>query len=183
MDKNNDKQKLPSFSAIQSEIENILETYDNPNNDLGEYSLTLNEDQQAELDAYLEVLGTQEAEKVDGFAQFIRMSEAQQAALKAEADRLLKRARSIENTRNFLKSRYLEVMERHGLKNVSGSTYTLSRRATKCVQIINEKDIPDELWREKVTREPAKQDIMALLKVGKEVPGCQLVESVSLQVK
>ena len=183
MDKNNDKQKIPSFEAIQAEIQNILETYDNPNNDLGEYSLTLNEDQQAELDAYLEMLGTQETEKVDGFAQFIRMSEAQQAALKAEADRLLKRASSIENTRNYLKSRYLEVMERHDLKKVSGSTYTLSRRATKCVQIINEKDIPDDLWREKVTREPAKQDIIALLKNGQEVPGCQLAESVSLQVK
>lgn len=183
MDKKEEKQKLPSFAAIQAEIENILETYDSTENDLGEYSMQLNDEQQEELDAYLEMLGTQEAEKVDGFAQFIRMSEAQQAALKAEADRLLKRARSIENTRNFLKSRYLEVMERHGLKKVSGSTYTLSRRATKCVQIIDEKDIPDELWREKVTREPDKQDIMALLKSGKEVPGCHLAESVSLQVR
>lgn len=76
MEKFDDKQKLPSFEAIQAEIQNILETYDNPNNDLGEYSLTLNEEQQAELDAYLEMLGTQEAEKVDGFAQFIKMSEA-----------------------------------------------------------------------------------------------------------
>ena len=183
MDRKEEKQKLPSFEAIQAEIQNILETYDNPNNDLGEYSLTLNEDQQAELDAYLEMLGTQESEKVDGFAQFIKMSEAQQAALKAEADRLLKRAKALENTRNFLKSRYLEVMERHGLRKVSGSTYTLSRRATKCVQINNEEDIPDELWREKVTREPDKRVIMEMLKDGHEVPGCQLAESVSLQVR
>lgn len=183
MNKTEDKQKLPSFEAIQSEIQNILETYDNTDNDLGEYSLTLNEEQQTELDAYLEMLGTQEAEKVDGFAQFLRMSEAQQAALKAEADRLAKRAKSLESTRNYLKMKYLQIMEKHGLKKVSGSTYTISRRATKCVQIINENDIPDELWREKVTREPAKQDIMALLKSGKEVPGCQLAESISLQVK
>lgn len=183
MDKNNDKQKMPSFAAIQEEIQNILETYDNADNDLGEYSLTLNEDQQAELDAYLEMLGTQEAEKVDGFAQFLRMSESQQSALKSEADRLLKRAKSLENTRNYLKMRYLQVMEAHGLKKVSGSTYTLSRRATKCVQINNEEDIPDELWREKVTREPDKRVIMEMLKIGKEVPGCQLAESVSLQVR
>ena len=129
------------------------------------------------------MLGTQEAEKVDGFAQFIRMSEAQQSALKSEADRLLKRAKSLENTRNYLKMRYLQVMEKHGLKKVSGSAYTLSRRATKCVQILNEKDIPDELWREKVTREPDKRVIMEMLKIGKEVPGCQLAESVSLQVR
>lgn len=183
MDKNDDKQKLPSFAAIQAEIQNILETYDSTDNDLGEYSMQLNEEQRAELDAYLEMLGTQEAEKVDGFAQFLRMSEAQQSALKSEADRLLKRAKSLENTRNYLKMRYLQVMEANGLKKVSGNTYTLSRRATKCVQILEEDVIPEELWRVKTTREPAKQDIMALLKIGKEVPGCQLAESVSLQVR
>ena len=178
-----EKQKLPSFAAIQAEIENILETYDSTENDLGEYSMQLNDDQRAELDAYMDMLGTQEAEKVDGFAQFLRMSEAQQAALKAEADSLAKRAKSLENTRNYLKMRYLQIMERHGLKKVSGNTYTLSRRSTKCVQILEEDVIPEELWRVKTTREPAKQDIMALLKIGKEVPGCQIAESVSLQVK
>lgn len=183
MDKNNDKQKLPSFAAIQEEIQNILETYDSADNDLGEYSLTLNEDQQAELDAYLEMLGTQEAEKVDGFAQFLRMSEAQQSALKSEADRLLKRARSIENTRNFLKSRYLEVMERHGLRKVSGQTYTLSRRVTKCVQIVDESIVPAGVKREKTIVEPDKRIIMEMLKSGQKVPGCQLAESVSLQVR
>lgn len=183
MDKHEDKQKLPSFEAIQSEIQNILETFDSAENDLGEYSMQLNDEQRAELDAYLEVLGTQEAEKVDGFAQFLRMSEAQQAALKAEADRLTKRAKTLENTRNYLKMRYLQVMEQHGLKKVSGSTYTLSRRATKCVQIIDETIIPAGVKREKHIVEPDKRIIMELLRCGQEVPGCQLAESVSLQVK
>ena len=183
MDRKEEKQKLPSFESIQAEIQNILETYDSADNDLGEYSLTLNEDQQAELDAYLEMLGTQEAEKVDGFAQFIKMSEAQQSALKAEADRLLKRARSIENTRNFLKMRYLQVMDNHGIKKVSGRTYTLSRRTTKCVQIVDESIVPSGVKREKTIVEPDKRIIMELLKDGHEVPGCQLAESVSLQVK
>ena len=183
MEKSDDKQKLPSFEAIQAEIQNILETYDNPNNDLGEYSLTLNEEQQAELDAYLEMLGTQEAEKVDGFAQFLKMSEELQEALKSEADRLLKRAKSLENTRNYLKMRYLQVMEEHGLKKVSGSTYTLSRRSTKCVQIVDESIVPAGVKREKTIVEPDKRMIMELLKDGKEVPGCQLAESVSLQVR
>ena len=183
MDRKEEKQKLPSFESIQAEIQNILETYDSADNDLGEYSLTLNEDQQAELDAYLEMLGTQEREKVDGFAQFIHMSEAQQAALKAEADRLLKRARSLENTRNYLKMRYLQVMEANGLKKVSGNTYTLSRRVTKCVQIIDESIVPAGVKREKTIVEPDKRIIMELLKDGQQVPGCQLAESVSLQVR
>ena len=183
MDKNDDKQKLPSFSAIQAEIQNILETYDSSDNDLGEYSMQLNDDQRTELDAHLELLGTQEAEKVDGFAQFLKMSEAQQAALKVEADRLLKRARSLENTRNYLKMRYLQVMDNHGLKKVSGRTYTLSRRTTKCVQIVDESIVPSGVKREKTIVEPDKRIIMELLKDGQQVPGCQLAESVSLQVR
>ena len=183
MDRKEEKQKLPSFESIQAEIQNILETYDSSDNDLGEYSMQLNDDQRTELDAYLELLGTQEAEKVDGFAQFLKMSEAQQAALKAEADRLMKRAKTLENTRNYLKMRYLQVMEQHGLKKVSGSTYTLSRRATKCVQIVDESIVPAGVKREKTIVEPDKLVIMELLKIGKEVPGCQLAESVTLQVR
>lgn len=182
MDKKEEKQKLPSFAAIQAEIENILETYDSTENDLGEYSMQLNDEQRAELDAYLEMLGTQESEKVDGFAQFLRMSEAQQESLKSEADRLMKRAKSLENTRNYLKMRYLQVMERYGLKKVSGSTYTLSRRATKCVQIVDADIVPAGVKREKTIVEPDKRIIMELLKSGQKVPGCQLAESVSLQV-
>lgn len=178
-----DKQKLPSFEGIQMEIQNILETFDSNANDLDEYSTELNPEQMAELDDYLEALGVQEAQKVDGFGQFLRMSEAQEASLKAEADRLRKRAKTLENTRNYLKMRYLQVMEQHGLKKVAGSVYTLSRRATKVVQIMDEKALPADLWREKVTREPAKTDIMALLKIGQEVPGCALSESYSLQVR
>ena len=183
MDRKEEKQKLPSFESIQAEIQNILETYDSADNDLGEYSLTLNEDQQAELDAYLEMLGTQEAEKVDGFAQFIRISEAQTTALKSEADRLMKRAKTLENTRNYLKMRYLQVMEKHGLKKISGNTYTLSRRVTKCVQIVDESIVPAGVKREKTIVEPDKRIIMELLKDGQQVPGCQLAESVSLQVR
>lgn len=183
MYKNEDKQELPSFEAIQSEIQNILETFDSTENDLGEYSMQLNDEQRAELDAYLEMLGTQEAEKVDGFAQFLRMSEAQQDALKTEADRLLKRAKSLENQRNYLKMRYLQVMENHGLKKVSGQNYTLYRRATKCVQIVDESIVPAGVKREKTIVEPDKRIIMELLKDGQEVPGCQLAESVSLQVR
>lgn len=183
MNKDNDKQKLPSFAAIQEEIQNILDTFDNAENDLGEYSMQLNEEQQEELDDYLEMLGTQEAEKVDGFAQFLRMSEAQQADLKEEADRLNKRAKTLENTRNYLKMRYLQIMEQHGLKKISGKAYTLSRRATKCVQIIDESIIPESLKRKKTIVEPDKRSILEVLKSGLEVPGCQLAESVSLQIK
>lgn len=37
-----DKQKLPSFANIEEEIQNILDTFDSPENDLTEYSTELN---------------------------------------------------------------------------------------------------------------------------------------------
>lgn len=177
------KQKLPSFSAIQEEIQTILETYNGADGENGEYSMQLTDEQRKEIDSYLEMLGTQEAAKVDGFAQYIRIREAQAKALKAEADRLMKRARTMENTMNYLKAKYLGIMEKHGLTKVSGNAYTISRLTRKIVKVVDEKLIPPMLMRENTTREPIKQDIMALLKIGKDVPGCQLSESTSLQVR
>ena len=180
---NNDKQKLPSFANIEEEIQNILDTFDSPENDLTEYSTDLNDAQKQELDDYLSMLAGQEADKADGFGQFIIMQKKKIECLKEEAARLAQRAKSIENTMHYLKTSYLQTMEKHGIKKIQGSIYTLSRRASKVVVIEDEKLIPPELWREKITREPMKQDIKALISVGNQVPGCRLGESVSLQVR
>lgn len=178
-----DKQKLPSFANIQDEIQNILDTFDSPENDLTEYSTELNDAQKQELDDYLTLLAEQESDKVDGFGQYLLMQKKKMEDLKEESSRLAQRAKSIDNTCNYLKTRYLQIMEKHGLKKVQGKLYTLSRRCSKVVVIEDEKLLPQELWREKVTREPMRQDIKALLSVGKKVPGCRLGESVSLQVR
>ncbi len=166
----NDK-KGPSFADIQEEIQNILDTFED------------GQETSPELDAYIDDLAAQESDKVDGFGQFLRMSEAQEDAFKAEADRLRRRAKTLENTRNYLKMRYLQTMEQHGLQKIKGQVYTLSRRATKVVQILDEKAIPADFLRVKTTIEPAKTDILASLKIGKPVPGCALGESYSLQVR
>lgn len=182
-EKQNDKQKLPSFEAIEQEIANILEIYDSPENDLGEYSLELNDEQKNELEAYLNELFQQEQQKVDGFCQWLRMDEDEEARLRKEANILLQRARSKERTRNFLKMRYLQIMDEHGVKKVSGSVYNLSRRVTKVAHIIDEKLVPDEWCNIETIRKPDKRDILVALKRGETVQGCELGESVSLQAR
>lgn len=57
---------MPSFSEIQEEIQNMLEISDEE----------LNDEQKAAMDAYLDELATQEAAKVDGFAQYIKLETA-----------------------------------------------------------------------------------------------------------
>ena len=178
-----DKKKLPSFANIEEEIQNILDTFDSPENDITEYSTELNDAQKQELDDYISMLAEQESDKVDGFGQYLIMQKKEMEDMKEEAARLAQRAKSMENTMNYLKAGYLSTMERHGIKKIQGRIYTLSRRVSKVVVIEDEKLLHQELLREKVTREPMKQDIKALLSIGKEVPGCRLGESVSLQVR
>jgi ribosome-associated translation inhibitor RaiA len=77
----------------------------------------------------------------------------------------------VEATRNAVAS----VMERAGIQKVQGADYTLSCRAIKpSVRIVNEDDLPEDYWREKVSRSPDKTTIKQALDDGYDVPGAAL---------
>lgn len=166
---------MATFAQIQEEIGNML--------DIPEEELT--EEQKAEMDAYLDMLGNQEAEKVDGFAQFIKLESARAEALKEEGRRLSSKAKTAENRIAWLKNRYLTIMQNNGLKKVKGDLYSLSVRATPTVIITNENAIPDDgiYIKTKIERTPDKIAIKEGLKGGLEIPGCELGTSYSLQVR
>ena len=173
-----------TFEQIEEEIQTILDSFGDV--EIGEAhdeSEELSEEQKAALDQYLEELGTEEKQKVDAFAQFCRMSDAQIKALRTEAARLESRARSRENTVKFLKSQYLGIMEKHGTKKIAGDMYTMSRRATKVCVIDDEQLIPADYITVKTTIAPAKKDILFSLKTGTPVPGCHMGESYSLSIR
>ena len=117
------------FENIQSEIDNIL--------DLDASEMT--PEQQASVDAYLEELAGQEAGAVDGFARYIRMKIAMAAAKREEAQRLMQSARSDEGSANYLKMRFLQVMQARNLTRVKGNAYKVSIRSTPVVQILTKK--------------------------------------------
>ena len=163
---------MPTFSAIEQEISNMLDIPDEE----------LDEKQRLALDAYLEELGSQEQEKVDNFAQFIRIEGARAEALKAEAARLASKARTAANRINYLKERYLDAMQRNGLQKVRGQIYALSVRASDVVTITNEAILPEKFVMEKTTIMPDKLAIKDALKKGEAVPGAILDKSYSLRV-
>lgn len=167
---------MSSFEHIQEEIASMLAIPDDE----------LTDEQRAEMDAYLDELASQEAAKVDGFAQFLRLQTATADACKKEGKRLMDKAKTAEGRISWLKSRYLNLMLQNGLKKVQGETYTLSIRESEVVVVpddISQLEAEEIFVRRKVTVEPDKTVIREALKAGQVVPGCELRKSYSLQVR
>ena len=165
---------MATFAQIQAEIESMLSIPDD----------MLTDEQRATMDAYLDELGQQEADKVDGFGQFLRLQTARADAMKEEAKRLSAAAKCIENRLERLKLYYVGVLRVSGLQRVSGNVYTLSTRKSERVEVPeNVSGLGEDFVRMKVTIEPDKKAIADALKSGQDVPGCRIVESYSLQVR
>ncbi len=161
-----------TFSQIQDEIRNMLDVPDDE----------LTDEQRETMCSYLDELGGQEADKVDAFGSFLRLESARAEALKAEAQRLANKARTAARRIAFLKSYYLDAMQRNGLTNVRGQVYALSVRATDIVTITNEVMLPKRFVVEKTTIMPDKLAIKDALKKGEDIPGAILDKSYSLRV-
>jgi hypothetical protein len=132
--------------------------------------------------SYLDELGGQEADKVDAFGSFLRLESARAEALKAEAQRLASKARTAANRIAFLKAKYMDAMQRNGLRQVRGQVYALTVRSTDIVTITNEAILPERFVVEKTTIMPDKMAIKDALKKGEDIPGAILDKSYSLRV-
>ena len=165
---------IPSFDAIQQEIANILDIPDDE----------LTDAQRLAVDDYLNELGEQEAQKVDSFAQFVRLETARAASMKDEAKRLAARAKTAENRLSYLKAKYMDIMHNNGLRKVQGNAYTLSVRESKAVVVPDDLTTLDEIFlRRKEVVEADKVLIREAIQRGQEVPGCELRSTYSLIVK
>lgn len=163
---------MPTFKDIQDEIRNILDIPDEE----------LTDEQRAAVEDYLNELGQQEASKVDGFAQFVRLEEARAKAMKEEAKRLTSRAKTAEGRLSYLKARYLDIMSSNGLRKVQGDTYTLSVRESKSV-VVDLTTLDEIFLRRKEVVEADNVLIREAIQRGQEVPGCELRSTYSLIVK
>lgn len=164
---------MPTFEQIQEEISAMLSI---PDEDL-------TDEQRAAMDAYLNDLAGQEANKVDAFGSFIRVESARAEACKKEAQRLANKAKTAEGRISYLKHMYLCTMQSAGLKKVQGSAYTLSIREADSVNVTDVTVLPDLYIRRKETVEPDKVVLREALKGGIEIPGAVLVKTSSLQIR
>lgn len=161
-----------TFSEIQEEIANIMEIPEDQ----------FDEAQKAAWIEYCEELGSQEAEKVDGFGQFKRLELAHAEALEAEGKRLIAKAKARRNNIDRLDAYYLNVMQKQGLKKVKGNIYSISVRASEYVNVSDLTAIPREYCTVVTNISPNKMAIKAALKDGQEIPGASLGKNFSLQI-
>lgn len=128
----------------------------------------------------LEELNMAKGEKVDNVACWIKNLEADVVAFEAQekafADRKAATKRKIDSLKHYL-------TDALGGQNFSSDRCAVSFRRSKAVSVLDEASVPAEYMTEKVTRTPNKTAIAALLKSGKVVPGCELVERVNPSVK
>lgn len=163
---------MPKLQSILEEISAMLEVPDEE----------LSDEQKQAMDAYLDLLGEQEADKVDAIGQFFRLESARAEALKAEANRLASRARTAQNRIAWLKEKYLHHMKQAGVQRLNGKIYSMSIRGTDVVRIVNETALPPLYVCTMLVAKPDKLAIKDALKNGQEVPGAELTKNYSLQV-
>ena len=165
---------MPSMESLQAEIAAMLDVADDE----------LTEEQRAAMDQYLNELGQAEADKVDAFASFIREESARAKYYREESARLASKARNAEGRIGYLKSKYLAIMQEHGLSKVKGNAYALSIRHTPTAVVDDDSSLDDLYCRIiPAKREPDKRTILEALKGGVEIPGCRLVQSDSLMIR
>ena len=120
--------------------------------------------------------------KACAVAKYIAGLEADEAAKKEAAKRMNERAMQDAAHAKRLRDYLLRECERTG-KKPADAEIQVAMRKSSAVEIRDDSALPPDFWRETVKRDPDKTLIKQAIKDGHEVPGAQLVERVSLQIK
>lgn len=120
-------------------------------------------------------------QKVENIGLYIKNLEADAAAIKAEAKNLTARAKAAENKAEHLRN-YMQFCL-NGQKFQSPRLSVSFRRSQK-VEVDQNRlfEIPDDYLRYKEP-EVDKKRVSEALKAGEDIPGCTLVDSVSMIIK
>lgn len=134
-----------------------------------------------ELLAAYDQLRMDRDQKVENIGLYIKNLEADAAAIKAEAKNLTARAKAAENKAEHLRN-YMQFCL-NGQKFQS-PRLSVSFRHAKKVEVDQNRlfEIPDDYLRYK-DPEVDKKRVSEALKAGEDIPGCTLVDSVSMIIK
>lgn len=129
----------------------------------------------------LEAIGAED--KVNSYCQIIRELDGDNAAIKAEIERLKKRIEHNTSSIGRMKQALDGFMTASGKKKEKTPFFSVSYRKSQSVDILNEADIPQEYIKVKTETAPDKVAIKAALKAGEAIPGCQLKDTESIQIR
>lgn len=121
-------------------------------------------------------------DKADQWARFIKDEEAEIDAIDNEIERLKakkeRKKKTVDKMRLNL-SGYMRAANKTKFKTV---LYNFGFRKSQAVEIVNEEDLPEWALIEQPPK-VSKTEIKERLKAGETVPGAQLVENESLQIR
>ena len=118
--------------------------------------------------------------KIENIGCWIKNLEALEKDLKEEADALIERAKKAKKNAEKLKE--LIAYALHGEK-FDSVRCEVRWRKSESVEIEDEDKIPKKYLVKKITFSPDKKTIKEILKVGKTVKGCKLVQKLNAQIK
>lgn len=128
----------------------------------------------------LESLFMERNQKIENVALWIKNLQSDALAYKAEKEAFADREKAATKKAEQLKEWLAKVLE--GQKFITSRCAVSFRKSTR-LEVTDPDSIPKELMVETVTTKPDANAIKALLKEGREVSGCCLVENLNTQIK
>lgn len=127
-----------------------------------------------------DALNIEREKKIEGVVCYIKN-------LTAEAEAINKEVKALEARKNAATAK-AESLKGWLAMALAGQKFSTARcavsfRKSERVEVDDVDSLPAELKTQKITFDPDKKAIKALLKEGKEVSGCRLVESLNTQIK
>jgi hypothetical protein len=120
-------------------------------------------------------------EKAIDYGYVIKQFEDTSDVIAKEIKRLQDLKKKADNNAERLRVRITEAMKQFGLTEVKSDTLRLSFRASKAVEVFDEKLIPSEYM--KFTASPDKTAIKKAIELGDDVQGARVVSNDNLQIK
>lgn len=135
--------------------------------------------------AMLEGLDGKFEEKVESTVKIMRSKESESEALTSEANRLLSRAERAKKEAKWLRDNIEMQMIRTNKEHVKSSLFDIKFKLNPpAVNVLNESIIPRSYF---ITKPPVvqldKRSVMDAMKSGEVIPGVEIMQGKSLQIK
>lgn len=128
----------------------------------------------------LDALFMERNQKIENVALWVKNLLSDAEAIKSEKDALADREAKCRKKADDLKKWLAKAL---GGEKFSTAKCAVSFRKSTKLEVLDPGNIPAELMVETITSKPDANAIKALLKEGKEVSGCRLVENLNTQIK
>lgn len=133
--------------------------------------------------ARIEELQIDYREKLDGIACYIKDLDADAEKINNEARALKERATKLSVRADSLRQYLLNELIANDCKKVETTRNVIALRKSRVTNIVDEFALPEEYFKKEVKVTPNKAEIKKAIESGVEVPGAEVVDNFTLQLK